>query len=150
MKKKLYDIITHEERRILREHHGATLEARTIRARLHEHGLRFCRGCDRVKPLTAFASHARSYRMPAGYQARCMRCGRARWRKGNQLAARAPYVKPSLELQKQRQRRSVRRWHLLTQQEKLDIRADIPMRKKSVFYAPVHHKFGDVAPNRVP
>ena len=79
---RLLDVITRSERAILREHHGSTVESRAVRAKLHEHGLRFCRGCDRVKPLRKFGPH-----VTHGLQHRCGACA------GRKLLARAPFVR---------------------------------------------------------
>jgi hypothetical protein len=88
--------ITKAERRILREHRGSTVEARSIRSRLRADGLAYCRGCSRVKNIAAdFYVRTPSRSGPQPHQARCKSCclaydaARAR---GERFRCAAPFV----------------------------------------------------------
>jgi hypothetical protein len=105
---RLYDIITRAERSMLRTMHGSVLELRPVRERLHAAGLRYCRACDRVKPLTKF--HGPYPPSTTGvhtakvlwWQSRCRRCINGR-------TVLAPFIPGDAELRLARDRRNTLR-----------------------------------------
>jgi hypothetical protein len=98
---KLYDIITRAERDVLREHCGNTIEAQSVRAKLHAAGLRHCRGCGRVKGVRRFAKQARER---DGLAYLCKPCS-YRDRHGK-LVRREPYKRPPAEVVADRKTRN--------------------------------------------